>query len=485
MNGLMLRGPRPGAAVSAGQPAVTGPSAGLRRGSLAVARYAKSPVSDECAKLPSPACKAPRMNTAVTAALSALLLFNSTAGPVPLAQAAPDTFVGTARVVDGDTLYIGSEKFRLYGVDAPETKQTCTDGVGQSYACGLVAKDALTQKIGNQPVSCKVRERDQYGRGVAVCSLAPGGVMGMVSGGAGAEELNSWLVKNGLAVAYREYGKDYIPVEEGAKAAKKGVWAGAFQYPATVSHQGGCWTPLCAIILAINTTICQCGITTINITISVTITIVNIVTSTIVNSTTSTTGMHGPCMGVWHALQWRKEAKSGVQQPPLLVPPPSAPAAPPPGVPQPIPLTPPAAPGNDSFSFSLAAAAAAAAATGGVPLAAALPNLPSLPPGLPLPLPNQGIVLSAPSAASPAAIIPAPPLFCGPGVKPVKGNISGKGEKIYHLPGGAYYDKVLIEPEKGEQYFCTEQQAIAAGYRAAGTPQGGAAKVAPKPAAGK
>ncbi|KAL6757559.1 hypothetical protein V8C86DRAFT_2622388 [Haematococcus lacustris] len=415
MNGLMLRGPRPGAAASAGQPAVAGPSAGLRRGSLAVARYAKSPVSDECAKLPSPACKAPRMNNAVTAALSALLLFNSTAGPVPLAQAAPDTFVGTARVVDGDTLYIGSEKFRLYGVDAPETKQTCTDGVGQSYACGLVAKDALTQKIGNQPVSCKVRERDQYGRGVAVCSLAPGGVMGMVSGGAGAEELNSWLVKNGLAVAYREYGKDYIPVEEGAKAAKKGVWAGAFQYPAT----------------------------------------------------------------------WRKEAKSGVQQPPLLVPPPSAPAAPPPGVPQPIPLTPPAAPGNDSFSFSLAAAAAAAAATGGVPLAAALPNLPSLPPGLPLPLPNQGIVLSAPSAASPAAIIPAPPLFCGPGVKPVKGNISGKGEKIYHLPGGAYYDKVLIEPEKGEQYFCTEQQAIAAGYRAAGTPQGGAAKVAPKPAAGK
>ncbi|KAJ9524085.1 hypothetical protein QJQ45_022554 [Haematococcus lacustris] len=428
--------PRPGAAASAGQPA--GPSAGLRRGSLAVARYAKSPVSDECAKPPSPACKAPRMNTAVTAALSALLLFNSTAGPVPLAQAAPDTFVGTARVVDGDTLYIGSEKFRLYGVDAPETKQTCTDGVGQSYACGLVAKDALTQKIGNQPVSCKVRERDQYGRGVAVCSLAPGGVMGMVSGGAGAEELNSWLVKNGLAVAYREYGKDYIPVEEGAKAAKKGVWAGAFQYPATVSHQGSCWTPLCAI-LTINTTIC-------------------------------------------HGARRQSQACSS---PPCWCPPPSAPAAPPPGVPQPIPLTPPAAPGNDSFSFSLAAAAAAAAATGGVPLAAALPNLPSLPPGLPLPLPNQGIVLSAPSAASPAAIIPAPPLFCGPGVKPVKGNISGKGEKIYHLPGGAYYDKVLIEPEKGEQYFCTEQQAIAAGYRAAGTPQGGAAKVAPKPAAGK
>lgn len=38
----------------------------------------------------------------------------------------------------------------------------------------------------------QVRNRDQYGRGVASCSL-PG------AGG----DLGAWLVKNGLAVAYR------------------------------------------------------------------------------------------------------------------------------------------------------------------------------------------------------------------------------------------------------------------------------------------
>lgn len=32
------------------------------------------------------------------------------------APAGPDTFTGPAKIVDGDTLYIGQEKFRLYGV---------------------------------------------------------------------------------------------------------------------------------------------------------------------------------------------------------------------------------------------------------------------------------------------------------------------------------------------------------------------------------
>jgi endonuclease YncB( thermonuclease family) len=31
----------------------------------------------------------------------------------------------TARVIDGDTLTIGREHIRLYGIDAPESHQTC------------------------------------------------------------------------------------------------------------------------------------------------------------------------------------------------------------------------------------------------------------------------------------------------------------------------------------------------------------------------
>lgn len=49
----------------------------------------------------------------------------------------------------------------------------------------------------------------------------------------------------------------------------------------------------------------------------------------------------------------------------------------------------------------------------------------------------------------------------------IKGNISKyTGEKIYHIPGGDYYDDTVIEEELGEQWFCTESEAVEAGWRA-------------------
>ena len=47
----------------------------------------------------------------------------------------------------------------------------------------------------------------------------------------------------------------------------------------------------------------------------------------------------------------------------------------------------------------------------------------------------------------------------------IKGNISASGERIYHLPGGAYYDATKIDPAKGERWFCSEAEAQAAGWR--------------------
>ena len=47
----------------------------------------------------------------------------------------------------------------------------------------------------------------------------------------------------------------------------------------------------------------------------------------------------------------------------------------------------------------------------------------------------------------------------------IKGNVS-KGGRIYHLPGSRSYDETRIDPTKGERWFCTEQEAKAAGWRA-------------------
>jgi len=48
---------------------------------------------------------------------------------------------------------------------------------------------------------------------------------------------------------------------------------------------------------------------------------------------------------------------------------------------------------------------------------------------------------------------------------PIKGNIDKKrGRKIYHFPGCAGYNVVIVELDRGEQWFCSEKEAQAAGF---------------------
>jgi cold shock CspA family protein len=50
----------------------------------------------------------------------------------------------------------------------------------------------------------------------------------------------------------------------------------------------------------------------------------------------------------------------------------------------------------------------------------------------------------------------------------VKGNISiNTGNKLYHIPGMEDYDGTIVDPTKGERWFCSESEAIAAGWRRA------------------
>lgn len=54
----------------------------------------------------------------------------------------------------------------------------------------------------------------------------------------------------------------------------------------------------------------------------------------------------------------------------------------------------------------------------------------------------------------------------------IKGNINRQGDKIYHLSGSASYDSTVIDTTRGERWFCSEEEARTAGWRA------------PRPAAG-
>ena len=122
------------------------------------------------------------------------------------------------RIIDGDTIILNSEKIRFYGIDTPEKKQKCKDKNGLSYPCGEFATNQLKKIISSGQLFCKKRATDRYGRSISICYV--NGV-----------DINSLMVKNGWALAYRKYSRDYIDEEKEAKDKKMGMWAGKFIAP--------------------------------------------------------------------------------------------------------------------------------------------------------------------------------------------------------------------------------------------------------------
>jgi hypothetical protein len=46
----------------------------------------------------------------------------------------------------------------------------------------------------------------------------------------------------------------------------------------------------------------------------------------------------------------------------------------------------------------------------------------------------------------------------------IKGNVSGKG-RIFHMPWSPWYERVTVDEGRGERWFCSEGEALAAGWR--------------------
>ncbi len=128
-----------------------------------------------------------------------------------------ETIHGKAKIIDGDTLHIENFKIRLHAIDAPETKQMCKKE-DIYWRCGIESTKFLKGLINNKEIVCKANGRDRYNRFIAVCYKDK-------------LDLNSAMVRNGWAIAYRYYSLDYIKEEEEAKNKKNGIWNSEFEEP--------------------------------------------------------------------------------------------------------------------------------------------------------------------------------------------------------------------------------------------------------------
>ena len=133
---------------------------------------------------------------------------------------------GKVRVVDGDTIKIKNNRIRLSGIDAPESNQSCNKtflsflffSFNKKYPCGKISTIQLKKLLKNKTILCKVENIDRYKRKLATCYKNK-------------LNINSWLVRNGHALAYTKYSKKYALQEKEAERDKLGIWQGTFEKP--------------------------------------------------------------------------------------------------------------------------------------------------------------------------------------------------------------------------------------------------------------
>lgn len=127
------------------------------------------------------------------------------------AQTTDTEIRGTPEVIDADVLKFGTQRVILWGIDAPERKQTCQLN-GELWGCYDVAFRHLQLLAGRGEVTCTYKsDPDPFGRRFGVCE-------------SGGQDLNAEMVRAGLALAFDEQADDYDAAMADAITAAVGLW---------------------------------------------------------------------------------------------------------------------------------------------------------------------------------------------------------------------------------------------------------------------
>jgi endonuclease YncB( thermonuclease family) len=124
-------------------------------------------------------------------------------------------------VIDGDSLRADDGvEYRLFGIDAPELYQNCSEVNGKPWQCGRTAKVRLAAIINRGDANCEARAKDRFGRIVAVCRAR------------GVPDISEAMVRDGFAIGLKFARGKYQQAQDEAEASKRGIWRGSFERPA-------------------------------------------------------------------------------------------------------------------------------------------------------------------------------------------------------------------------------------------------------------
>ncbi len=117
-------------------------------------------------------------------------------------------------VADGNTIRLAGRTYLLWGIEAPDRRQTCGDG----WPAGQEAMQALAGLIQGHMIDCEPRDKDRFGDTVALCR-------------ADGADLGALMVRAGMAWAFGGESREYRDLEKDARDDRRGLHDHACERP--------------------------------------------------------------------------------------------------------------------------------------------------------------------------------------------------------------------------------------------------------------
>jgi endonuclease YncB( thermonuclease family) len=129
----------------------------------------------------------------------------------PEAKPMPQLLCGRGFAVDGNTIRLGRQTFRLFGMEAPSLQETCPNQRGGRSECGRAARFELARILSYAPAVCQAVDQEGDATLSARCEI-------------NGRDVGAAMVREGFADALYRDSPEYVGREGEAVRQSRGVW---------------------------------------------------------------------------------------------------------------------------------------------------------------------------------------------------------------------------------------------------------------------